>query len=61
MEAINLLVPYLCEQGFSAIIEMKSKKLNSLLLIDEEKSVSLSTSEARLDLICSLKEAQASK
>lgn len=64
LEALKLLLPfgssYLCEQGFSTLTEMKSKKRERLAIIDEEMRVSLSTAEPRLNMICSRKEAQIS-
>ena len=63
-EALKLLLPfgssYLCEQGFSTLTEMKSKKRERLQIVDEEMRVSLSTTEPRLSLICSRKEAHVS-
>lgn len=63
-KAIDLLLPfgssYLCEHGFSALTEMKSKKRERLQMIDEEMRVCLSKTEPRISLICSEKQSQVS-
>ncbi|UYV84096.1 hypothetical protein LAZ67_X001160 [Cordylochernes scorpioides] len=62
--AIESLLPfgssYLCEQGFSTLTEMKSKKRERLQMIDEEMRVCLSQVDPRIDLICSQKQSQCS-
>ncbi|ESO10451.1 hypothetical protein HELRODRAFT_91812 [Helobdella robusta] len=62
--AIESLLPfgssYLCEQGFSTLTEMKSKKRERLQMIDEEMRVCLSQVHPRIDLICSQKQSQCS-
>ena len=63
-EALKLLLPfgssYFCEQGFSTLTEIKSKKRERLQIVDEEMRVGLSTTEPRLSLICSRKEVHVS-
>lgn len=62
--AIRSLLPfgssYLCEFGFSALTEIKSKRRERLQMIDQEMRVCLSDIEPRLELICSKKHAQVS-
>ncbi len=61
-KAVELLLPfgssYLCEHGFSALTEMKSKKRERLRIIDEKMRVCLSKIEPRINLICSRKQSQ---
>lgn len=63
-KAIELLLPfgssYLCEHGFSALTEMKSKKRERLQMIDKEMRVCLSKIGPRIDLICAEKQAHPS-
>ena len=64
IKAIKILLPFasswLCEFGFSALIEIKSKKRQRLLAIDDEMRVCLTSLEPRFELICSKKQAQPS-
>ena len=64
LKAVKILLPFssswLCEFGFSSLTEIKSKKRERLLKIDDEMRTCLSTSEPRFDLICSKKQAQPS-
>lgn len=59
-KAIEALLPfgssYLCEHGFSALTEMKSKKRERLQIVDEEMRVCLSKTEPRFSLMCSQKQ-----
>lgn len=63
-KAVEYLLPfgssYLCEHGFSALTEMKSKKRERLRMIDEEMRVCLSKIEPRISLLCSEKQSQIS-
>ena len=63
-KAIKILLPFasswLCEYGFSALTEIKSKKRERLLGIDDEMRVCLTMMEPRFDLICSQKQAHSS-
>lgn len=64
MKAIQLILPfgssYLCEAGFSALTEMKSKKRERLQMVDEEMRVCLSNIEPRINLISAQKQSQVS-
>jgi len=64
LNAIKILLPFsstwFCEFGFSALTEIKSKKRERLLRIDDEMRVCLSTLEPRWSLICSRKQAHPS-
>lgn len=64
LKALKVLLPfatsYLCELGFSALAEIKSKKRERLLMIDEEMRVCLSTIEPRIEKICSEKQCHSS-
>lgn len=61
MKAIKILIPFatswLCEFGFSALTEIKCKKRERLLKIDDEMRACLSKLEPRFNLICSKKQA----
>ena len=63
-KAVKSLLPfgssYLCEFGFSALTEIKSKKRERLQMVDAEMRVCLSNIEPRLTKICSKKHAQIS-
>ena len=63
-KAIKILLPFasswLCEYRFSALTEIKSKKRERLLGIDDEMQVCLTMMEPRFDLICSQKQAHSS-
>ena len=48
---------WLCEYEFSALTEIKSKKRERLLGIDNEMRVCLTMTELRFDLICSQNQA----
>lgn len=56
-KAVKILLPfstsYLCELGFSALTEIKSKKRERLLMVDQEMRVSLSVIEPRIEKLCS--------
>jgi len=62
--AIKILLPfgssYLCELGFSALTEIKSKKRERLQIVDQEMRVCLSAIKPRLDIICANKQAHPS-
>lgn len=64
LKAIKILLPFasswFCEFGFSALTEIKSKKRERLLKVDDEMRTCLATLEPRFDLICSRKQAQPS-
>ena len=64
IKAIKILLPFasswLCEFGFSALTEIKSKKRQRLLAIDDGMRVCLTSLEPRFELICSKKQAQQS-
>jgi hypothetical protein len=63
-KAVKSLLPfgssYLCEYGFSALTEIKSKKRGTLLMVDEEMRVCLSKINPRLEVICAQKQAHPS-
>lgn len=63
-KAIEILLPfstsYLCEQAFSALTEIKSKKRGRLISIDEEMRLCLSSVRPRINEICSKKQSQIS-
>ena len=62
-EAVRFLVfpsTYLCEQGFSSFVDIKSKKRNILLNTDMPMRVALSTRYPRLDLLVSKHQAHSS-
>ena len=63
-KAIKIMLPFasswLCEYGFSALTEIKSKNLERLLGIDDEMLVCLTMTEPRLDCICFQKRAHLS-
>lgn len=56
LKAIKILLPfatsYLCELGFSALTEIKSKKRERLLMVDQEMRVCLSLIEPRIEKLC---------
>ena len=56
LKAVKVLLPfatsYLCEQGFSALTEIKSKKRERLLNVDQEMRVCLSTLNPRIEKLC---------
>lgn len=64
LKAVKILLPfassYICEFGFSALTEIKSKKRERLQTVHEEMCVALSTIEPRIELICSQKQAHPS-
>lgn len=59
LKAIKILLPfatsYLCEQGFSALTEIKSKKRERLQMVDQEMRVCLSFIQPRIEKICAEK------
>ena len=63
-KAVAYLLPFgrsfLCEHGFLALTEIKSKKRERLRIIDEEMRVRLSKIDHRISLICSEKHSQIS-
>lgn len=64
LKVVRILVPFasswFCEFGFSALTEIKSKKRERLLRIDDEMRACLSTLEPRFNMICSRKQAHPS-
>ena len=64
LKAVKILLPFssswFCETGFSALTEIKSKKRERLLRIDDEMRVCLSFLNPRWNLICSRKQAHVS-
>ena len=64
IKAIEILLPFasfwLCKFGFSALTEIKSKKRQRLLAIDDEMRVCLTSLEPRFESICYKKQAQPS-
>ena len=64
LKAVKILLPFssswFCETGFSALTEIKSKKRERLLRIDDEMRVCLSSLNPRWNLICSRKQAHVS-
>jgi hypothetical protein len=63
-KALRALLPfgssYLCEFGFSALTEIKSKKRERLGMLDEELRVCLSNIKPRINVICNQKQAHVS-
>ena len=64
LKAVKILLPFssswFCEFGCSALTEIKSKKRERLLRIDDEMRVCLSNLEPRWNMICSGKQAHPS-
>ncbi|KAL4104841.1 hypothetical protein QTP88_020117 [Uroleucon formosanum] len=63
-EAINILLhfstTYLCELGFSALTNIKNKKREGLLSVDQEMRVCLSSIRPRIEFLCTKQQAQVS-
>ncbi|KAF0749124.1 SCAN domain-containing protein 3-like [Aphis craccivora] len=61
-EAINILLhfstTYLCELSFSALTNIKNKKRERLLSVDQEMRVCLSSIRPRIELLCTKRQAQ---
>jgi hypothetical protein len=61
-EAINILLhfstTYLCELGFSALINLKNKKWERPLSIDQEMRVCLSSIRPRIEFLCTNRQTQ---
>ncbi|KAL4100732.1 hypothetical protein QTP88_020766 [Uroleucon formosanum] len=64
IKALTILLPfstsYLCEQGFSALANIKNKKREKLNLVEEEMRVCLSTIRPRIKNICNAHQAHIS-
>ena len=63
-KAVEILLPfgssYLCELGFSALTQIKTKTRSRMVDIDKEMRVALSKVQPRLELICSERQAHPS-
>jgi hypothetical protein len=64
VEAVNTLLhfstTYLCELGFSALTNMKKKKREILLSLEQEMHVCLSSIRPRIELLSKKRQAQVS-
>jgi hypothetical protein len=64
VEAVNTLLnfstTYLCELGFSALTNIKNKKRERFLSLEQEMHVCLSSIRPRIELLCKKRQAQAS-
>ena len=53
-------MPYLCESGFSVLTNIKTKKRERLLIVEEEMRVALSNVPPDIKEICAKSQAQIS-
>ena len=64
MKAVNTLLhfstTYLCELGFSALTNIKNKKRERLLSVEQEMHVCLSSNPPQIELLCKKRQAQVS-
>jgi hypothetical protein len=64
VEAVNTLLhfstTYLCELGFSALTNIKNKKCERLLSLEQEMRVCLSSIRPQIELLCKKRLAQVS-
>jgi hypothetical protein len=62
VEAVNTLlhfsITYLCELGFSALTNIKNKKCEGLLSLEQEMRVCFSSIRPRIELLCKKRQAQ---
>lgn len=65
LKAVKILLPfatsYLCELGFSALTEIKSKKRERLQTVDQELRVCLTSIEPRIEKLCCESQCHSSK
>jgi hypothetical protein len=64
VETVNTLLhfstTYLCELGFSALTNLKNKKSERLLSLEQEMHVCLPSVRPRIELLCKKRQAQVS-